>query len=1381
MKKKALRNRVLGLSLSLLMASAISFGQWTSTRIAGGSPIEPSYPATAATASTLEIGAAGPMAVAPNGDIAWADYFNGGLIYWDASEDEMVNLVARGSETTGLGGPAVNATVGDRIYGVAFDNQNNVYFSTDSRVLMVDEATKTLTHIAGNGSFTSHTPVDVSLPFKEMSFHAAGLVFNEDDTKLFVNALNNHQVLELDMVGMTARILMGTGVRADDGTTGLGYEKDTREPFGIDYVKDPDTGVEWLYVCTQQKRVHKFNLQTMVRSLLAGNGGWGYSGDGGLAVDAQLKQPHDISVDPTNTAVYFGDHQANVVRKVDLKTGLITKFAGTNESGDALTGNDGPAGEAILLRPIGTDFDPDGNMIITERTAQLIRKVDMTTNTISVVTGTAPAPEPPLPSDGLLGTLLDVNARGVVAWGTDVYFFDANTSVIVKLADDGTTSVYGGVEGESGFNGGGALDTAQFGEINEMILDSNGDIYASDRVHHVIYKIDVSEGIVEVVAGTGGSGGYVDSIAATEAKLNQPEGMAFNADESILYINDKNNYCIRWVDMGTGMIYTYAGVPGSRGEVTSDTPLAQAQFRDNRGICVDADGNVYVGSSRYHNIYKMDGTTASVFATGFSAPLDLFFAAGLIWVSDNGTVKVVDPATGATEIVNNDVPGSYSLFPALPSIYVTGQANGVYEMTQDPASTLAMIQGYADSDDASALTLEMLNELGASVIEFNLDAYKAAVADSTAATLPYISSVQELVEDVNQQESDATIAIIDGLAAANDATALELFHLAITGMNNVVDGNLQAYRDVMENPDTTGVADVAALQAIIDQGNVNVALAEIDAMAAGNDATDLTFQLIKDAGADPANIIQSLLYLEIYKGAVELAAEVKDTADLNGLLAAANALAETQIPQSAIDSIDAMADASDASMLTFQMLKLAGADESIINFMYLEYYKEGVAAADTVEDAAALNAILDAANVAGDVAEAANALAAINDMAVASDASMLTKEQLEAAGATGMIWDVAHFETYRAGVEAADGVADLAALQAIVDAANLQLAIDKIVGFAEADDASSMTGNDLVAAGVDLATVNAANLVAYQDSVAGSAGTEVDATAKIQALVDEVNVAEEASAIALIQAMATAGDASALTTELLEKANLTYDGKYLEEYKEAIAAAGDLADKAAIQSVLDATATCAMVREMPGTNDAANLTIGMLTELGIVNTFEVLLVDYYQMAVFDVDTIENCDASLQGIVDGANWAAVADMASFSDATNLSVELMAAVGATDALAENLDCYKSSVEDSTELADVAALQAIVDACNSVNVAAFDAEHISIYPNPSDGRFTIALRRSGVALSVVDMTGRTVLEKELLDTENVIELSDEFHGVYFLKLRSGSEVVISKLVIE
>jgi hypothetical protein len=85
------------------------------------------------------------------------------------------------------------------------------------------------------------------------------------------------------------------------------------------------------------------NAQTI--TTVAGNGLFGYSGDGGPAIAAKFKYPTSVAADASGN-LYIGDgDSANCVRKVNA-AGIITTFAGTGAAG--YSGDGGPATAAML-------------------------------------------------------------------------------------------------------------------------------------------------------------------------------------------------------------------------------------------------------------------------------------------------------------------------------------------------------------------------------------------------------------------------------------------------------------------------------------------------------------------------------------------------------------------------------------------------------------------------------------------------------------------------------------------------------------------------------------------------------------------------------------------------------------------------------------------------------------------------------------------------------------------------------------------------------------------------------------------------------------------------------------------------------------------------
>jgi DNA-binding beta-propeller fold protein YncE len=105
---------------------------------------------------------------------------------------------------------------------------------------------------------------------------------------------------------------------------------------------------------------------------VAGSGKKGYSGDGGPATEAALKDPWGIAVDGEKN-VFFTDHHNRVVRKVD-PSGTITTVAGTGEAG--FNREEGSATKVMLNDPLGLFFDEDsGVLYITDTFNARIRAV----------------------------------------------------------------------------------------------------------------------------------------------------------------------------------------------------------------------------------------------------------------------------------------------------------------------------------------------------------------------------------------------------------------------------------------------------------------------------------------------------------------------------------------------------------------------------------------------------------------------------------------------------------------------------------------------------------------------------------------------------------------------------------------------------------------------------------------------------------------------------------------------------------------------------------------------------------------------------------------------------------------------------------------------
>jgi streptogramin lyase len=273
---------------------------------------------------------------------------------------------------------------------------------------------------------------------------------------------------------------------------------------------------------------------------IAGTGTAGFSGDGGPALQAAFNLPHELRFGPDGN-LYVADTGNNVIRRIDLKTRIVTTYAGSKKRG--YTGDGGPAAQATFNGPHSLQFSPAGDLFVCDVGNHAIRRIDSKTGTIETVAGTGkPGPTP----DGapIRGTplnsprSLDVDAQGdlwiVTREGNQVFKLDLREGRIHHLAGTGT----------AGFTGnGGPAKAAQLSGPKGIALDAAGDVWLADTESHTIRVIHTKTGLIDVVAGTGSKGDGPDG-PPLKCSMNRPHGVFADKDGSI-FIGDSEAHRIR--------------------------------------------------------------------------------------------------------------------------------------------------------------------------------------------------------------------------------------------------------------------------------------------------------------------------------------------------------------------------------------------------------------------------------------------------------------------------------------------------------------------------------------------------------------------------------------------------------------------------------------------------------------------------------------------------------------------------------------------------------------------------------------------------------------------------------------------------------------------
>jgi sugar lactone lactonase YvrE len=295
---------------------------------------------------------------------------------------------------------------------------------------------------------------------------------------------------------------------------------------------------------------------------VVGGGTVNGKGDGGLAIHTTYNICLRVVVDQDNN-VYFSEQNSSRVRRVDAVTGIVTTYAGNGVAG--VSGVGGPATAANISRPCGLALDATGNLYITDRgdpnglgPPHRICRVDRTTGILTVVAG-----------------------------------------------------------GSAGFGGDeGPATAANFMWPSGIAIGPSGAIYIADQFNHRIRKFTVG-GNIATIAGTGTAGFSGDGSDATSAQLNQPNGVAVDADERV-YIADEFNHCVRRIDTD-GTISTVVGVGGTSGftlENPSGTVPGSTLINQTGDVAIGTNGELHYVDVGARRIRKISGGMVTTVAGG---------------------------------------------------------------------------------------------------------------------------------------------------------------------------------------------------------------------------------------------------------------------------------------------------------------------------------------------------------------------------------------------------------------------------------------------------------------------------------------------------------------------------------------------------------------------------------------------------------------------------------------------------------------------------------------------------------------------------------------------------------------------------------------------
>ena len=576
------------------------------------------------------------------------------------------------SNDTNTGAPATVGLFGPQ--GMAFDGSGNLVVAEQNASQIrkfTSSATSVLAGVAGSFSFSGDGTTGkgtLSTP-QGVAYDSAG--------NLYIADANNRRIRKID-TGGNLSTFVGTGAATSTGDGGQANVATIQDP------RDVFVASNNLYIADGGAcRIRKVDLGTGIMSTVAGNGNCGFTGDGGAATSAQIGTIQSVAV-ATNGDVYMADRSFSTIRKVTSGSNLISTVAGTGVAG--YSGDGGAATSALLREPLAVRIDSAGTIYVSDYGNSRLRAI--TGGVISTIAGTGQSSY--TGDGGPLAKARLWNPNSVASDSAgNVYVSEGSNNVIRKINQWGMVSTLAG-NGNYGFSGdGGPAASATIASPGGVAVDAAGSVYIADNGNRRIRKVTngiistyastgsyypaqiafddktdtlyaiaggttilkiTSAGVVSLFAGTGVGGFSGDGGPALSATFSNIRALLPMPNGDLL-VADASNGRVRKID-SSGIVTTIAG-GGASG--TSNIRATTAALPYPTGLELDGLGNVLIGDYAVRRL-SIGGAVQSVSAANMSNG-GIACSLGSIFNADyyNMTIRKVADVCPVAPLVNNDL------------------------------------------------------------------------------------------------------------------------------------------------------------------------------------------------------------------------------------------------------------------------------------------------------------------------------------------------------------------------------------------------------------------------------------------------------------------------------------------------------------------------------------------------------------------------------------------------------------------------------------------------------------------------------------------------------------------------------------------------------
>jgi len=515
--------------------------------------------------------------------------------------------VVAGSGALGYSGDGV-------VGGAAVADLNNPYaVAVDSalNVYIADRSNCVVRKVSTAGTITTiaGTAGQCNSTGTDLAYPAGVAV--DGSGNLFIGDYNNCDVKRVVLATLAVSTYAGKIASCGyTGDTGLATNAQLNGPAGL----ATDTAGNLYIADASNCVIRKVTKSTSVISTIAGNHTCGYLGDGGKALSAEMNQTFGLTVNGAGTIVTFADYYNQRIRQFTVG-GNINTVAGTGTACSGVCGEGGQATSASLYYPVGVAVTSGGTYYIANNDNEVVDSFTLGGTLLLAAGNHSASVETILNGAPANGVQLNYPFGIATDPSNNVYIADSHNFMVREaVKSTGLVNFFAG-NGTAGFTGnGGPAKTAELTYNYGVAKDSAGNVYIADTNNCVIRQVNTA-GTINVFAGLVVNGtstrcGYAgDGGSATTAELYYPYGVAVDTKNNV-YIADYSSHTVRKVSGGT--ITTIAGIGGVAGYSGDGGPAANALLYDPSAVAVDKIGNVFIADSQNNRVREINAATGII-------------------------------------------------------------------------------------------------------------------------------------------------------------------------------------------------------------------------------------------------------------------------------------------------------------------------------------------------------------------------------------------------------------------------------------------------------------------------------------------------------------------------------------------------------------------------------------------------------------------------------------------------------------------------------------------------------------------------------------------------------------------------------------------------